>query len=196
MTTTKVGRLLRSATTGYVFGCPVPEPEVPQFGAYVRAPAQQGQSDVIGLVYNIIIQDDAFVLPMAAADELPQAYILDQRQNRQVPIEVSVLAVGYRSQQQWRYSLPPQPPLTLDEIHACSDAEILGFTERLDYLPLILESKDAPVDPLIAISLLRAAEARPKEDRGYFLRGAGRELARLLGADLPRLERLLKQIRP
>ena len=93
-----LGRLLRSSTTGYVFGCLVPEPEVPCFGDFVKAPAQRGRTNVIGLIYNIVIDDDPFVRQMVATPDLDDAYVLDQRENRQVPIEVSVLSIGYYDQ--------------------------------------------------------------------------------------------------
>ena len=86
-----IGRLLRSTTVGFTFGCSVPEPEVPLFGDFVKAPAQHGQSEVIGLISDIIIEDDPFVRQLIAAPDLPEAYIQDQRKNRQVPIE----AVSY-----------------------------------------------------------------------------------------------------
>ena len=70
------------------------------------------------------------------------------------------------------------------------------FTERLDYLRLILNAADAPADELIAAAVGRAAECRPPEDRPRFLREAGRELARLLSRDLVRLENLLRRIKP
>ena len=191
-----IGRLLRSSTTGYVFGCSVPEPAVPLFGMFVKAPAQRGQSEVIGLIYNIAIEDDAFVRQMVATPDLPEAYIQDQRLNRQVPIEVSVLSVGYRQGEAYVQSLPPQPPITLYRISSCSDHEVCEFTKRLDYMQLILNAPDAPADELIASALLRAADCRPPEDRSRFLRQAGRELARLLNRDLARLENLLRRIKP
>lgn len=196
MTDMTIGRLLRSSTTGYVFGCSVPEPEVPLFGMFVKAPAQRGQSEAIGLIYNIAIEDDPFVRQMVATPNLSEAYIQDQRQNRQVPIEVSVLAVGYRNGGSYVHALPPQPPITLDRISTCSGAEVCDFTARLDYLRLILNAPDAPADELIAAALRRAAECRRPEERDRFLREAGRELARLLSRDLARLENLLRRIRP
>lgn len=191
-----IGRLLRSSTAGFVFGCQVPEPDVPRFGDWVRAPAQRGRSEVIGLVYDLVIQDDAFVRPMVATPDLSEEYILDQRLNRQVPIEVSVLAVGYREGEAYVQGLPPQPPLTLDAIHLCAPDEVRAFTERLDYLRLIVDSAEAPADELLAVSLARAAETRPAQDRDAFRRRAGRELARLLQRDLPRLDRILRRLRP
>lgn len=193
--TASIGRLLRSSTLDYVFGCSVPEPEVPLFGAFVKAPAQRGQSDVIGLIYNIAIEDDPFVRQMIATPDLPEAYIQDQRVNRQVPIEVSVLSVGYKNGGGYIHDLPPQPPITLDSISPCDAAEIKLFTERLDYLRLILFAPDVPADELIAVSLRFAADCQPPEDRGRFLRNAGRELAKLLNRDLARLEKLLKRLK-
>jgi hypothetical protein len=193
--TATIGRLLRSSTAGYVFGCSVPEPEVPLFGAFVKAPAQRNTAEVIGLIYDIVVEDDPFVRQMVATPELSEAYIQDQRQNRQVPIEVSVLAVGYRSGGAFAQGLPPQPPITLDRISPCAREEVLAFTERCDYLKLILDSPDAPADELIAVALKRAAEARPAPDRAFFLQTAGKELARLLSRDLTRLENLLRRLR-
>ena len=53
-----------------------------------------------------------------------------------------------------------------------------------------------PADELIVVSLLNAAAARRDEDQRPFLKSAGRELAKLLSRDLPRLENLLRRIRP
>ena len=193
--TATIGRLLRSSTLDYVFGCSVPEPEVPLFGAFVKAPAQRGKSDVIGLIYNIAIEDDPFVRQMIATPDLDEAYIQDQRVNRQVPIEVSVLAIGYRNGDGFIHDLPPQPPITLDRISPCDADEIKHFTERLDYLRLILFAPDVPADELIAVSLRLAADCQTSEDRERFLRNAGRELAKLLNRDLARLEKLLKRLK-
>jgi hypothetical protein len=192
-----IGRLLRSSTTGYVFGCAVPEPDVPRFGDFVKAPAQRGRTNVIGLIYDIVIEDDPFVRQMVATRDLEEAYILDQRENRQVPIEVSVLAIGYYAgADRIQCGLPPQPPVTLDSIRPCTAAEVLDCTSSFDYLRLIVNSPEAPADELIAVSLRNAAAGRPPEDRAAFLRLAGRELAKMLNRDLPRLENLLRRIRP
>ncbi|MDW8327778.1 MAG: hypothetical protein RMK99_14535 [Anaerolineales bacterium] len=188
-----LGRLLRSSTTGYVFGCKIPEADAPCFGDFVKAPAQRGQTEVIGLVYDLAISDDGFVRPMATAD-LPEEVILDQRNNRNVPIEVSVLAVGYKNGAGFIHGLPPQPPLTLDTIRTCTDDEVRAFTERGDYLRLIAESAEAPAEELLAVAVQRAAAVRPLAERERYLRRAGRELAKLLSRDLPRLERVLSRI--
>jgi hypothetical protein len=194
-----IGRSQRSSTTGFVFGCSVPAPEVPLFGSFVRAAIQQQQADAIGLIYNIVVEDDQFVRPMISADDKMdedeyETYLQDQRRNRQVPIEVSVLTVGYRNDSGYNHALPPQPPMLLDKIYYCDDDEIRSFTERFDFLQLILDSVDAPSDQLIAASLLKAASVHSDRDR--FLKAAGRELAKLMSRDIARLQKLLKRIAP
>ena len=189
-----IGRMLRSDTTGFTFGCLLPEPEVPLFGDFVKAPAQQGLTEIIGVIHNIVIEDDLFVRQLIAAPDLPDAYIQDQRRNRQIPIEVSVLSVGYSSGNTMIQGLPPQPPVTLDYIKRCSKNDMIAFTDRQDYLALILNSKETPVDELIVAALQRASRARPIEDRALFLIQAGKELARLLSDDLSKLDSILRRI--
>ena len=189
-----IGRMLRSDTTGFTFGCLLPEPEVPLFGDFVKAPAQQGLTEIIGIIHNIVIEDDLFVRQLIAAPELPEAYIQDQRKNRQIPIEVSVLSVGYSSENNIIQGLPPQPPVTLDYIKRCSLSDVIDFTNVQDYLALILNSKETPVEELIGAALQRASKARPIEDRELFLLQAGKELARLLSDDLSKLNSILRRI--
>lgn len=189
-----IGRMLRSDTTGFTFGCLLPEPEVPLFGDFVKAPAQQGLTEIIGVIHNIVIEDDLFVRQLIAAPDLPDAYIQDQRRNRQIPIEVSVLSIGYSSGNTMIQGLPPQPPVTLDYIKRCSINDMIAFTDRQDYLALILNSKETPVDELIVAALQRASGARPIEDRALFLIQAGKELARLLSDDLSKLDSILRRI--
>ncbi len=189
-----IGRMLRSATTGFTFGCSVPEPAVPIFGTFVKAPAQRGATHIIGLIYDIVIEDDPFVRQMIATPDLPEEYILDQRENRQVPLEVSVLAVGYKNGDGVNYALPPQPPITLDSVELCSEEEIVTFTRSLDFLRLILAARDLPADELVASALQQAAAMRPVDERPRYLKEAGRYIARQLSFDLPRLDNLLRRI--
>jgi hypothetical protein len=120
--------------------------------------------------------------------------IKEMRETRQVPIEVSVLAVGCSDGGPIRHCLPAQPPVTLDWLYQCTDEEVRAFTARFDYFRLVLEARETPVDELLAASLRAAAAARPEERREMFLIEAGRELARLLAGDPMRLEGLLRRL--
>lgn len=190
----EVGRIIRSNTTRFAVGCRVLRPQVPSFGALVKVGALGGD-EIFGLIHDVRMEDDPFVRQIAATDGVPAEYIEDQRQNRQVPIEVGVLVVGYRRAGQVYQRLPPQPPLSLDVIHTCPADELVTFTSRLDYFRLILENRDLPADELVAANLRAAAEAR--QEHGYdFLVEAGRELARLLAMDPVRLDAVLRRLRP
>ncbi len=196
-----VGRIVRSSTTRYAVGCQVLQREVPVFGSLVKVPAMEGD-EVYGLIYDVRMEDDPFVRQIAAAtDELGPEYIEDMRRNRQVPIEVAVLVVGYQHAGTIYHRLPPQPPLSLDVICTCTDQELARFTEQFDYFRLVLDNQDLPADELLAANLRYAAQARAKEPAGEkeredFLVDAGRELARLLAMNLSRLDAILRRIRP
>jgi hypothetical protein len=71
---------------------------------------------------------------------------------------------------------------------------VRAFTQRLDFLRLLLNSREVPADELIVSCLRMAAHARPEPERSPFLLKSGRELARLMGADLVRLEALLGRL--
>ena len=191
----EVGRVIRSSTTRFSVGCKVLRPQVPAFGSLVKAQAVGGE-EIYGLIYEVRMDDDPFVRQMAVAgQDLRPEHVEDMRRNRQVPIEVGVLVVGHRAGQEVRHYLPPQPPLSLDVILACSSQELVRFSERFDYFRLVLDNFDVPADELLAAHLRQAAGARGAAGRD-FLVDAGRTLASLLVLDLARLEALLRRLRP
>lgn len=191
-----IGRVTRCSTRGFVGAVRLPEPQWPVFGTFCRAEAQQGQSQVIGLIYDLSIEDDELARQLAASEAIRPEQLADSQVNRQVPVEYRALAVGYLNGGGFTQSLPPQPPLTLAPVHRLSDEQVRMFTERLDFLPLMLNVPEIPVDDLMAAAIKSAAAVRPEsERRGYLVRAAA-EVARLLGRDLTRLESLLRAVRP
>jgi hypothetical protein len=189
-----VGRIVRSSTQRYAVGCQVLRPEVPSFGALVKVRALD--VEVYGLIFDVRMEDDPYVRQVAVMDDehTTPEIIADQRQNRQVPIEVRVLVVGYQRDGAIAHRLPPQPPLSLDVIHTCSGDELVAFTDRFDYFRLVLDNRDLPADELLAANLRQAAEARGTGGEVYLV-AAGRELARLLAHDVLRLENMLRRMR-
>ena len=188
-----VGRILQSSNRGFVVGCRAMQREIPVFGSFVRADLRSSDASVYGLIYNVALRDDQFVRHVVVAEPTEEV-VRDQQENRQVPIEVSVLAVGCRIGGRILHCIPPQPPVTMDFLYQCAPEEVRDFTQRLDYFRLILGARDVPADELLVTSLRFAAAARPPQEREPFLLEAGRELARLLGGDLLRLDGLLRQI--
>ena len=192
-----VGRVLRASTTTFTIGCKElisrGEQLTPQFGALVKALGRNGDV-VYGLIYNVTIEDDAFVRQLVAAGVENAEFIEDQRQNRQVPIVVDVLVVGHGRGLEVFHRLPPQPPGTLDQIYACNSAEVVRFTARNGWVPTVLSAEEAPADQLMVAAQRAAAQARPPDQREAYLVAAGRELARLLVLDLVRLDGILRQL--
>ncbi|MEE9615999.1 MAG: hypothetical protein V3T90_03210 [Anaerolineae bacterium] len=191
----QVGRVLRAGTRGFVIGCAVMQPDIPAFGSFVRTEGQTPGSAIYGLIYDVSVEDDPFVRQLISAELRNKEVELDDRENRRVPVEVSVLAVGCNDGDTIRHRLPAQPPVTLDWLYQCSDEDVRAFTDRFDYFRLVLEARELPADELLAASLRAAAAARPEGERETFLVEAGRELARLLAGDPVRLEGLLRRLR-
>ncbi|HML23844.1 MAG TPA: hypothetical protein PKD09_19465 [Aggregatilinea sp.] len=193
-----IGSVLRASTMGFVCGTRSQSIEYPSFGAFVRTyHGADADIEVIGLIYAISIDDDPLVRQLILANNMNNAAMRDQRENRLVPVEISVVNVGFIERGSIYHNLPPRPPLSLDPVQLCDNDCILRFTEQLDWLRLVLNTSDAPSDDLLGAALQYAAGARDNEDARYAFRvGAGRRLAGLLSYDLPRLQHLLRLIAP
>lgn len=187
-----IGLVTRCSSRGFVGAKRLPETDLPIFGDFCSVEAQQGQSQVIGLIYDISIQDDEFARQMAAAEDLDPKQLEDQRLNRLLPVEISALAVGFRRGDLISQALPPQPPLSMAPIHPLTDDEVIEFTQKLDFIPLVLAAGQIPCDDLVPAMLLRAAARRPENQRQTFLLEAGRVCASFLARDLSRLEYVLR----
>ena len=105
----EIGRLLRAGTTGFIVGCRAAQIDAPSFGALVRV-RLDGDYQVYGLIYDIHIDDDGLVRQLVTAEEVQDLVIADNRVNRNVPLELSVLVVGYRLDGKISHLLPPRPP--------------------------------------------------------------------------------------
>jgi hypothetical protein len=192
MTSIQIGRLLRAGNVGFVAGCQVSQEQIPALGALVHVPLSSG-TNIYGLVYDIHIDDDGLVRQLVTAGEIQDAVIADNRINRNVPLEVSVLAIGYRQGDRIYHLLPPRPPLSLDSIYLCSDEDILRFTPstRFGYLRHILRARDLPVDELLAAHLLQAGQAHRRAGEFEWVERATQELITLLRDDYATLMSVL-----
>lgn len=179
----EIGRLLRAGTTGFIAGCRVNQLDAPSFGALVRAPLGNGYQ-IFGIIYDIHIDDDGLVRQLVTADNVSEEVMRDNRERRIVPVEMSVLAVGYEQDGKVFHLLPPRPPLSLDVIYLCNADEISRFTEKFGYFRHILNGKDVPVGEVVAAHILQAQSAHM--DKGWQER-ATHEVITLLRDDYPTL---------
>ncbi len=189
MSSLPIGYLLRASTTGFTVGCSVSQLELPTFGALVRAPLGNGYQ-VYGLIYDIHIDDDGLVRQLVTAGNVSEEIIRDNRERRIVPVEMSVLTVGYEEENAIRHLLPPRPPLSLDVIHLCTAQEIARFLAggRFGYFRLILRARDLPLGELLASHLLEVKRATGQTD---WVEAATRELIVLLRDDYTTLMSVL-----
>ena len=185
----EIGRLLRAGTTGFIAGCRVNQLSVPSFGALVRAPLGDGVQ-VYGLIHDIHIDDDGLVRQLVTADGVSEEVMKDNRERRIVPVEMSVLAVGYEQDGKVHHLLPPRPPLSLDVINLCEDKDMVRFTEKFGYFRHILNGKDVPVGEVIAAHILQAGKARGV-DGTRWIESATQEVITLLRDDYPTLMSVL-----
>lgn len=189
MSSLRIGYLLRASTAGFTVGCSVSQLELPTFGALVRAPLGNSYQ-VYGLIHDIHIDDDGLVRQLVTAGNVSEEIIRDNRERRTVPVEMSVLTVGYEEENVVRHLLPPRPPLSLDVIHLCTAQEIARFLAdgRFGYFRLILRARDLPLGELLASHLLEVKRATGRND---WVEAATRELIVLLRDDYATLMSVL-----
>ncbi len=188
----EIGRLLRAGTTGFVVGCRVSQIDAPSFGALVKV-ILDGDYQVYGLIHDIHIDDDGLVRQLVTADVVEDAVIADNRLNRNVPLELSVLTVGYRLDGKISHLLPPRPPLSLDVIYLCSPDEVRQFTNagRFGYFRHILRAVDLPTGELLAAHIQQAGTAHAEAGDAEWRNRATQELITLLREDYPSLMSVL-----
>jgi hypothetical protein len=195
MSQIEIGRLLRAGTAGFVVGCRVSQLESPSFGGLVRV-SLPGDYHVFGLIYDIHIDDDGLVRQLVTAEGVDAAIIQDNRINRNVPLEMSVLVVGYRQEGAVSHLLPPRPPLSLDAIYLCDATEICEFTSagRFGYFRHVLRAQDLPVGELLAAHVQQAHQAHRQSGNPVWKDAATQELITLLRDDYPTLMSVLSAL--
>ncbi|MEA3325908.1 MAG: hypothetical protein U9R53_01135 [Chloroflexota bacterium] len=187
-----IGRLLRSGTTGFVIGCRVNQLDAPSFGALVRVPLALDYQ-VYGLIYDIHIEDDGLVRQLITAQDVPEEVLRDNRENRNVPVEIAVLTLGYQQGSQIFHLLPPRPPLSLDAIYLCNTEEIVNFTGtgRFGYFRHMLRDRNKPIEELLAAHLMAARAAHESAGNDDWFVDALQELITLMRDDYQGLMNVL-----
>lgn len=190
-----IGRLLRSGTTGFVVGCRVNQLDAPSFGALVRVPLEAGYQ-VYGLIYDIHIEDDGLVRQLITAKDVPEEVLKDNRENRNVPVEIAVLTLGYQQGDRIFHLLPPRPPLSLDAIYLCAQEEVVSFTTagRFGYFRHVLRDADKPIEELLAAHLMAAQKAHADIGDTAWYGNAVQELITLMRDDYQRLINILSAV--
>lgn len=161
--TSMFGRILSSNIRECVVGYRINESMIPPFGSMVRIPVSHAQQpEIYGLVTDIQIEEDGFLRQLATNDQVSEEVMLDARVNRNVPVVLRILFIGYLENGNISHLLPPCPPLTLDNIYKCTNAEITAFTSfgNFGYIRHILTVTNVPPGELLAAHISQAAKAQ------------------------------------
>lgn len=195
MSTIAIGRLLRANTSGCVIGCQVSQSEAPVFGQMVRIPLEDG-IQVYGLVHEIHIDDDGLVRQLVTSAEISEEVIEDNRKNRNMPVEMSVSFIGWEKDHVLSQTRVPRPPLSLDKIFVCTDAEVADFTSkgRFSYLRALLRDEELPAADLLTAHLRQVLGAHKKKMSGQSAENALREVIALLKDNYPQLMDVLSAV--
>ncbi len=193
--TIPIGKLLRADNSQFVAGCRVKELDAPALGALCKVKLED-QVDIYGLIINIVINDDGLVKQLVSGVSIPSEYTADNRYNRNLPVEIKVLAVGYQQDGKIYHRLPPRPPLSLDALYLCDAMELVRFTDagRYGYFRHILRLQDAPVEELLVAHLAQARAAQESLGKVDWYTQACQELITLLRDDYARLVNVLNAL--
>ena len=187
-----IGKLLRAENSQFVAGCRVKELETPALGSMVKVRLEDN-SEIYGLITHILINDDSLVRQLVSGVSIPSEYTADNRYNRNLPVEIHVLTVGFTQNRLISHRLPPRPPLSLDHLFLCEDDDIRAFTAASDqgYLRHILRMQDQPVEELLAAHLAQAKTLHEEVGDFAWYGSACQKLITLLRDDYPRLTMVL-----
>lgn len=187
-----IGKLLRADNSGFIAGCRVSELDAPMLGALTKVPMEDG-SEIFGLISNISISDDGLVRQLVSRVAIPPEYTADNRYNRNLPVEINVLAVGHRTNKEIYHLLPPRPPLSLDTIYLCTTEELRQFTSvgHFGYFRHIMRAIDLPISEILAAHLKAAKAAHEESGNVIWFSQAAQELITLLRDDHTTLTNVL-----
>jgi hypothetical protein len=189
----KIGYVLRSTAQDFVAGTRVLREEVPRFGSLVRVPTNENL-ETYGIIYNITVMDDGLVQQLVTAENVDATVIADNRTNRNVPLEISILTLGYQRGGTVFHTFPARPPISLDEVWECTAQETANFLAgNFYYLEHIVARIDIPVSELLSAHIQQARAALGK-DGAAWARDAADYLINRLRGDYDALNQVLRAL--
>ncbi|MBD3880362.1 hypothetical protein IFO70_01185 [Phormidium tenue FACHB-886] len=205
--------VIETATTEFLAQCLEPEDlsfaVMPPFGSWVKAQDEESGNQVYAVVYH------ATTSPIDSVHRARALGLSLQELREQQPqifamlkTEFRAAIVGFQTPDSQTNGngdrtpslfggaiyqhLPPRPPQIHQAVYQCDPAEILQFSEQLDFLRTLLQVNSAPVDALTAAAVREIYRLR-QADRAWLV-SVGRSLSLLLKEDFDRLRVILSQI--
>lgn len=204
----RIAEVIETATTEFLAQCLEPEdlsfPVMPPFGSWVKSVDEESGNQIMAVVYHAtttpidsVHRAVALGLSMAELrEQQPQIFAMIKTEFRAAivgfmpPSREGNGTDNYHSRV-YQY-LPPRPPQVHQGVYECQAAEIIKFSEKLDFLRTLLQVNGAPVEALMAAAIREVYQIR-KADRNWLVQ-AGRTLSVLLKDDYDRLRYILSQI--
>ena len=203
-----IGEVIETSTSEYLAQCLEPEelsfPVMPCFGSWVKAMEEESNNIVFGVVtYATTSPVDSVHRARALGLSLDQLREQQPQIFAMLKTEFRVTLVGFetpnnysngngrRGQDIYQY-FPPRPPQIHQAVYQCEAEEVVRFSEKLDFLRILLQVNYTPVEPLIA-AVIRDIYALRKADHNWLIQ-VGRQLSILLRDDYDRLRYILSQI--
>ncbi|MGL5035306.1 MAG: HAS-barrel domain-containing protein [Microcystaceae cyanobacterium] len=206
-----IAEVIETTTTDFLAQCLEPEdlsfPAMPPFGSWVKAMDEESGNLIMAIVSYVttspidsIHRARALGLSLTELrEQQPQIFAMLKTEFRAtiVGFEVPVLSRNGRAlsdRGQVYHYLPPRPPQIHQAVYQCDRGEIIYFTEKPDFLRILLQISNVPVDALMAATIREVYTLRDF-DRAWLV-NLGRNLSLLLKDDYDRLHYILSQVMP
>jgi hypothetical protein len=192
---TKIGEVIETRSAEFTAQC-YNLGQAPPLGGLVKT--QDKDCQIYGVVCNVEthgLEPGRRVVIRGENLEAAEDIFTDNPQlSRLLATDFHVVVVGHVDGKRCHQYLPSKSASIHSFVYTCQPEEIRAFTQSFDFLSLILNAKiTVPVDEVIGACLRNAS--RTHHDPDAFLVRAGKELARMLGADVNRLNSLLKRLK-
>jgi len=193
---TKIGEVIESSSTGYTAEC-YELYGLPALGTLVKT------ADALVEIYGIVCHSTTASIepgrrPIARGknEETEEAiYSQSPQLSKLLRSEFQVLTVGHRVEGRVYQYLPPRPARIHAFVYPCNTAEILEFSQSLDFLNLLVDgNSQIPAEEVVAATLRQMSHEQ--EDPDLFLVAAGKHLTSLMTGDYNRLRTILGRMRP
>lgn len=203
-----IAEVIETTTTEFLAQCLEPEqlnfPFMPAFGSWVKAYDEETGNKIFGIVtfattapIDSVHRARALGLSLAELrEQQPQIFAM-------LKTEFRATIVGFETPPRqfngngagrgyiYQY-IPPRPPQIHQAVYQCESLEVVYFSEQLDFLRILLQVKNTPVEALAAASIRQMYQLR-QADRQWLV-NVGRQLSVLLKDDYDRLRYILSQI--
>ncbi len=203
-----IAEVIETSTTQFLAQCLEPEdlsfPVMPPFGSWLKSLDEESGNKIIAVVtYATTTPIDSVHRARALGLSLSELREQQPQIFAMLKTEFKATIVGFESSQNtengnghnlgkvYQY-LPPRPPQIHQGVYRCEASEILNFSEQVEFLRILLQVRDAPVDALMAAAI-RDVYLLRKGDKDWLVK-IGRTLSILLRDDYDRLQYILSQV--